>query len=244
MKPSITIVTVTLNVANVLPRLIESLRAQTDRKFSHIVIDGASNDGTRDVIAAANDVVTQSISEPDRGVFDALNKALPLIRTDYYLVMGADDTLEPNAIANFRSVAECTTADVVIADVKAGNHIRRGYHPERHWRGPASMYTSHSVGTLLRTRLHQRFGEYSLLYPIIADSFYVKQLCQSRDVKIVAGDFVAGEFGMSGCSNRNFVRTLCELWCVQRDTNENAFLQYLLFQLRILRHFSKVVSRN
>ena len=63
------------------------------------------------------------------------------------------------------------------------------------------MYTSHSVGTLLRTSLRQRFGAYSFRYPTIADSYYGKQFCLSPDVKVVAGNFVAGEFSMGEGSN-------------------------------------------
>lgn len=244
MKPTITVVTVTLNAAQFLPGLIASVRKQTDRDFKFIIIDGASKDGTQEIIARAKDVVTYTVSEPDRGFFDALNKALRVVETDFYLVMGADDQLDPDAIANFKTVAEKTGADVVIADVKAGNTVRRGYHPERHWMGPARMITSHSVGSYLRTSLHDKFGNYSWRYPLLADSHYLKRLCQSSDVKVVAGNFLSGEFAMDGFSNNNFVRILCEYWWVQRDTGENSLLQYLLFQLRVLRYLPRVISRR
>lgn len=241
MTPTISVVTVTLNAAKDLPGLISSLRGQTDRNFKYVVIDGASKDGTQDIIASAGDVVTYTISEPDRGFFDALNKAIRVVETDFYIVMGADDRFEPNAIAKFKEVAQKTGADVVIADVKAGKTIRRGYHPERRWLGPARMITSHSVGTYMRTNLHDRFGDYSWRYPLLADIHYVKRLCLSPEVKVVAGDFLSGEFAMDGFSNNNFVRILCEYWWVQRDTGENPLLQYLLFQIRAIRYLPRVI---
>jgi len=218
------------------------MRNQTDLEFDYVVIDGASKDGTRDIIASAGDIVTYTISEPDRGFFDALNKAIRAVKTDFYIVMGADDRFEPDAIANFKSVVEKTEADVVIADVKAGKTIRRGYHPERRWLGPAQMITSHSVGTYMRTNLHSKFGDYSWRYPLLADIHYVKRLCLSPEVKVVAGNFLSGEFAMDGFSNNNFARILCEYWWVQRDTGENPLLQYLLFQLRALRYLPRVIS--
>ena len=243
MKPTISVVTVTLNAAEHFPRLAASLRAQSERAFEFVVFDGASTDGTQEAIRAAGDVVSHTVSEPDEGFYDALNKAVRAVKTDFYVVLGADDRLEPTAIANFKSVAEREAADVVIADVRAGGEIRRGYHPERRWLGPASMFTSHSVGTLLRTRLHARFGMYSRRYPLLADSLYVKRLCLAPDVKVVAGNFVSGEFAMGGFSNRSFVQAACEYWWVQRDTGENPLLQYLLFQLRLLRYLPRVVAR-
>jgi len=242
MKPTISVVTVTLNAAKDLPGLISSLRNQTDREFDYVVIDGASRDGTKDIISSAGDIVTYTISEPDRGFFDALNKAVRAVETDFYVVMGADDRFEPDAIANFKKVAEKTGADVVIADVKAGKTIRRGYHPERRWLGPARMITSHSVGTCMRTNLHSKFGDYSWRYPLLADSYYVKRLCLSPEVKVVAGNFLSGEFAMDGFSNNNSVRILCEYWWVQRDTGENPLLQYLLFQLRAFRYLPRLIS--
>lgn len=242
MKPTISVVTVTLNAAKDLPGLVSSLRNQTDREFEYVVIDGASTDGTKDIIASAADIVTYTISEPDRGFFDALNKAIRAVKTDFYIVMGADDRFDPDAIANFKKVAESTGADVVIADVRAGKIIRRGYHPERRWLGPARMITSHSVGTCMRANLHNRFGDYSWRYPLLADIHYVKRLCLSPEVKVVAGNFLSGEFAMGGFSNNNFVRILCEYWWVQRDTGENPLLQYLLFQIRAFRYFPRVIS--
>lgn len=243
-NPSISVVTVTLNSAKDLPRLIDSLRAQEDRNFEHVVIDGGSSDGTWDIVERSRDVVTYAVSEPDRGLYDALNKALRAVRTEFYLVAGADDALNPQAIANFRTIAHQTDADVVVAAVKAGDTVRRGLHVHRAWLGHAAMTTSHSVGMLFRTRLHERFGEYPLRYPILADGYFIKRVCTAKDVKAVAADFVAGEFGMQGCSTRNITRILCESWQIQLDTGESPIVQYLLFQLRLLRNLPRILARS
>jgi glycosyltransferase involved in cell wall biosynthesis len=208
------------------------------------VIDGASKDQTQEIIAGAQDVVTFTVSERDYGFFDALNKGVRAVRTDYYVVLGADDVLFPDAIANYKAWAEQTGADMLIANVKAGNKIRRGYKPQNAWLGPAFMWTSHSVGTLLKRDLHKRFGEYSLRYPIYADSLFMKRVALSPETKVAAADFVAGEFSMDGgFSKENYVRSLCELWMVQRETGENPLLQYALFQLRLLRRLGRAVAR-
>jgi glycosyltransferase involved in cell wall biosynthesis len=243
-NPSISVVTVTLNSAKDLPRLIDSLRAQVDRNFEVVVIDGGSKDGTWDIVESARDVISYAVSEPDRGLYDALNKALRAVRTEFYLVAGADDVLYPQAVADFRAVAQRTGADVVVAAVKAGDTIRRGLHVGRAWLGHAAMTTSHSVGMLFRTRLHDRFGEYPLRYPILADGYFIKRVCTAEDVKAVAADFVAGEFGMKGCSTRNLTRVLCESWQIQLDTGESPFVQYLLFQLRLLRNLPRILARS
>jgi glycosyltransferase involved in cell wall biosynthesis len=243
MNPTISVITPTINVKQELPRLIRSLRAQSDRNFKFVVIDGASRDGTQAEIAAASDVITFTLSEPDHGVYDALNKGLHALETDYYLVMGADDTLYPDAIANFKSAVRKTDADVIVAGVNAGNSIRRGYHRRRAWLGHTAMVTSHSVGMLFRSGLHKRFGEYSRRYPILADGLFIKRVCQASDIKVSEGDFIAGDFGINGMSNRNFINVLCETWQIQVDTGENPILQYVLFQLRLFRYLARVIAK-
>jgi glycosyltransferase involved in cell wall biosynthesis len=244
MLPTITVVTATFNAAKDLPKLFESLREQTDRDFQFVVMDGASGDGTREMIASASDIVTHTRSEPDFGFFDALNKAVRMVATDYYITMGADDTLYPDAIDNLKKSAGETQADILVVGVKAGARVLKGYHPEKRWLSPSAMWTSHSVGTLLRTNLHKRFGYYTLKYPIYADTLFMKKVALASDVKVAEGKFIAGEFCVDGgFSSANYVRSLCELWMMQRETGENPFLQYLLFQLRLLRNFKRVVSQ-
>lgn len=106
------------------------------------------------------------------------------------------------------------------------------------------MVTSHSVGMLFRRSLHDTFGEYSMRYPMQADGYFIKQACLSRDVRVVAGDFIAGEFAHDGFSSRDAARALCETWQIQRDTGENPLLQYLLFQLRLLKYLPRIIGNR
>lgn len=240
MNPTISVITVTLNAAKDLPRLIESLRRQTDRGFDFVVVDGQSTDGTCGMIEASRDLITHSVSEPDEGFYDALNKAIRALRTEYYVVAGADDTFEPQAIAQYKKATVDATVDVVVASVKAGERVRSGFHANRAWLGHAAMVTSHSVGMLFRAKLHDRFGMYSRRYPLLADGYFIKCVCCNPDVRVAEASFLAGEFAMDGLSNRNFIGALCESWQIQIATGEKPLLQYLLFQLRLLKNVLRV----
>ncbi len=242
MSPSVSVLTATFNCATHLPRLIDSLRVQTDRSFDHVVVDGASTDGTRRVIEDCRDVITHSVSEPDFGVYDALNKGIRALRTEYYIVAGSDDVLHPEAIARYKAAAADARADIVIANVKAGGQLRRGFHPEKAWLGHHRMITSHSVGMLVRTRLHERFGLYSMRYALLADGYFIKRACTDPAVRTVGADFLAGEFGLAGLSNRGLLRTYCELWEIQVATGENSLVQLLLLQARILKRLPRILA--
>jgi glycosyltransferase involved in cell wall biosynthesis len=91
--PLISVVMSTLNAARVLPRCLDSLRAQSFRDFEVIVMDGASTDGTVEILRNGGDIVTEWRSAPDTGIYNAWNKALPLMRGEWFCFLGADDRL-------------------------------------------------------------------------------------------------------------------------------------------------------
>lgn len=87
----ITVITSTWNCASSLAVTAASIRLQTHPSIQWIVVDGASSDGTLDVIQSNLDIVTQWISEPDSGIYDAWNKACVRIDGDWVLFLGAGD---------------------------------------------------------------------------------------------------------------------------------------------------------
>lgn len=92
-EPLISIITSTYCAAAHLPRIIESIRVQTFDDFEWLVIDGASTDGTIDILQRNEDVVDYWISEADTGIYDAWNKGVRHARGTWVLFLGADDHL-------------------------------------------------------------------------------------------------------------------------------------------------------
>jgi glycosyltransferase involved in cell wall biosynthesis len=90
----LSIVTINRNNADGLERTILSVLRQDDRSsLEYIVIDGASTDGSVDVLHRYADRLDYSLSEPDRGIYNAMNKALPHVHGDYVLFLNSGDTL-------------------------------------------------------------------------------------------------------------------------------------------------------
>lgn len=247
MKPSISVITVTFNAANFLPALLDSLRAQTDSDFEWIVVDGASTDGTVELIRSAGDVVTRWISEPDFGIYHAMNKALRMATGEYYLVMGADDRLNQDAIAQYRDHAYQSKADIVTALIMRNGNIetRKPCWP---WLYAHHAYVSeHSVGSLIRKAVHEQFGFYSKRYSIGADLLFLKKVCSSPETKMIKADFVAGTFGFNGTSRIDRAGAICDYFRGQFETEQNKYLQIILFVLKLLkntRSMTKSVSNG
>jgi glycosyltransferase involved in cell wall biosynthesis len=94
--PSITIVTPALNGAATIHEALESVRSQGYPRVEHVVVDGGSTDGTVDILDRAEGV--RYISEPDRGLSDAMNKGIAMATGDVVGWLNADDYYEPGAL--------------------------------------------------------------------------------------------------------------------------------------------------
>lgn len=96
-QPLVSYITVVRNAQGTLARTLASVRAQRWGAVEHIVVDGLSSDGTWDIIQAHAGQIDYYVSELDGGLYDALNKALQMVRGDLVCVLNADDWLTPDA---------------------------------------------------------------------------------------------------------------------------------------------------
>ncbi len=92
-SPSISIITVVYNGGNVIGKTIESIINQTYKNIEYIIIDGNSTDSTLAVIKKHQSHISYWISEPDEGLYDAMNKGLKTAHADYVLFINAGDEL-------------------------------------------------------------------------------------------------------------------------------------------------------
>ena len=238
-QPTISIVTVTLNAATVLPLLIESLRQQTDFDFTWSVFDGGSHDSSVDLIQQCGLPNVRLTVGRDFGIYDAINQCISTVDTDYYLVCGADDTLHPDAIARFRFAATESQADIISASVDIDDWVLRPRQGRGWLLGMPGIASSHSVGMLIRRNLHERFGKYSHRLPIAADQLFVKS-AHRGGAKFHHADFIAGRYGTAGTSGTDMAGMLTEAFRVQRLTEGRKFIQVALFFARLLKHYRRL----
>jgi glycosyltransferase involved in cell wall biosynthesis len=116
-KPFISIITVVYNADLVLEDTIKSILSQKDENIEYIVIDGASTDGTIDIIKTYKDRISNWISESDAGIYDAMNKGILLAKGDYVCFINSGDLL----LEIPKKKLEDSTADLVVFPVKLSN---------------------------------------------------------------------------------------------------------------------------
>lgn len=117
MTPTVSIITITYNAERFLECTIQSIIAQQETNYEYIIIDGASTDGTLDVVRKYENYITNWISEPDAGLYDAMNKGLHLARGEYVWFMNAGDELhDPKTLSCLLKRINTTAADVCYSD--------------------------------------------------------------------------------------------------------------------------------
>lgn len=233
----ISVVSATYNAAAHLPTLIADLQAQTVSTFQWVIADGGSSDTTLELIANAGKTLAVKLdTRPDFGIYDALNRAIAMADGEYYLVIGADDRLAPDAIANYQDWIQRSGADIVSAAVDI-NGQRVSARPQAGaWHGMERWISSHSVGAVFRKALHDKVGYYSRKFPICADRLFVLK-AQQAGARIVQADFCAGSFSLTGVTGTDVAGLLMEGYRVSRLSGQPRWQQLPLLILRLLKNY-------
>ena len=116
MRPKISVVIVTFNSGKVLSRAIESYISQDYENKELIIIDGNSTDNTIEIIKKYNSYINYWKSEPDNGIYDAMNKGWHESTGDYIIYIGSDDQLNPGSLSLLAK--DCSGEDIIYGDIQ------------------------------------------------------------------------------------------------------------------------------
>ncbi len=211
-SPLISIITITYNAESEIGPTLESLNRQTFRNFEHLVIDGASSDNT---LAMVKEMSPDSIviSEPDKGLYDAMNKGLRAAKGEYVLFLNAGDSLHSPDI--LRRYAERRGANIIYGDTIIVDSERNFIKP-RHLSAPKKLtFKSFSKGMLV---CHQAFmvrrsisPEYDLQYRFSADYEWTLKCLRSSDPTHNANiEAIAIDYLSDGLTDKNHKASLKE----------------------------------
>lgn len=176
----ISIITAVYNRADTIERAICSVKSQDYPEVEHIVIDGGSTDGTLERLRASMENNAILVSEPDRGMYDAINKGLNLATGDVVGLLHSDDFFPGNDVLS--KIAECfrdESMNAIYGDAAffapqaPGKIVRRyssaRFTPSRLGWGWMPAHTT----LFLRHDVYRKFGGYKLDYRIAADFDFV-----------------------------------------------------------------------
>lgn len=169
-------VTVVRNNADTIEETIRSIAGQNFRGIEHIVVDGCSTDGTTDAIKRNLGTVTTYISEPDQGIYDAMNKGIRLATGDVIGFLNADDVyVNPGVIARVvdtlrRADADACYADLVYVSPYDPSRIIRYWKSRPYAEGLFESGWMPAHPTFFARRIvYERFGGFDLAFRRQAD---------------------------------------------------------------------------
>lgn len=117
LNPLITVVTVCYNSASMIEKTLRSVVEQNYLNKEYVVIDGASTDGTKKIVDRFIDSIDYFVSEPDNGIYHAMNKAVGVAKGEWIIFMNAGDVFVDNAVLEKVSYSLSATIDVLYGDI-------------------------------------------------------------------------------------------------------------------------------
>jgi glycosyltransferase involved in cell wall biosynthesis len=128
LMPKVSIITVCYNCVDSLKFTVDSIRQQYYSNIEYIIIDGESSDGSVEFIEANLDLISYWVSEPDKGIYDAMNKGIIAASGDWIIFMNAGDTFVNNQTLNhLMSITYPSDCLIIFGD----HCVRRGSDKER-----------------------------------------------------------------------------------------------------------------
>ena len=115
--PFITIVTVCYNCAEMIEKTLKSVIGQCYSKKEYIAIDGASTDGTKKIVEQFIDSIDYFVSEPDEGIYHAMNKAVKVAKGEWIIFMNAGDMFVNNEVLEKVSYSLSDKTDALYGDI-------------------------------------------------------------------------------------------------------------------------------
>ncbi len=234
------VITVCRNSAAVLPRAMSSLAAQTCADYEWIVVDGASTDATAELARGFTAAPAQCISEPDQGIYDAMNKGVAAARGDYVYFLNSDDALADDQVLQRAAdaIGSAYEPDLLVGRVvfagPSGEVLRDYAHLTRH----NIVFDSLCHQAVFAHRsLFKRFGGFDLQYRLAADfDWLVRVLRGGGRAHFIAA--TVARFSTGGAHAQAAASTRAECLRIRR-AHTSAFERGWTHALAWLRHKSR-----
>lgn len=211
-NPKLSVITIVYNNVQHIERTMLSVIHQTYSAIEYIIIDGASKDGTLNIIEKYQDHLAHIISEPDKGIYDAMNKGLKLASGDYVLFMNSgDEIFSPETVA--KVFAKADDADIYYGETELVNESLESLGRRKHKTPEHFTWKSFKYGMNVSHQaiyVKREIAElYDLDYKLSADIDWVLKAALKAK-KIVNTHIYVAKFLVGGASKQRHLESLKE----------------------------------
>lgn len=197
------IITVCLNSENTIERTIKSVLEQGYQDYEYILVDGVSTDHTLDIIHRYEPFFhgkMKVISEPDKGIYDAMNKGIRAASGELIGIVNSDDYYEKDALEKIAEAYQGYDYTIIYGLVRSvldGKEVM--VFLKNHDFLEEDMITHPSC--FITKKLYERFGIYSLKYPYSADYEFMLRVKKEKEIKFIELYEIITNFSMGGVSD-------------------------------------------
>ena len=197
------VITVCFNSEKTIRRTFESVLKQSFNDYEYIVVDGASKDGTLDVIKEYEPKFEgrmRWISEPDKGLYDAMNKGIRMAQGEIIGIVNSDDWYETDALEKV-ALKSFTKADVYYGMVRNVDANEQEIGIIRNHHNFVESCGLHHPGCFATREIYDKYGSYSMQYRVFADYEWMLRLFRAGAVFCPVDDILTN-FTLGGISSQ------------------------------------------
>ncbi len=216
------------NNAGTIKDALQSVASQSWSNWEHIIVDGASRDTTTQIVAPFKSEKTTFISEPDKGIYDAMNKGIARAKGDVICFLNADDFYaSPNVLEGVAQMMSKSDLDAVLGDVlffhadNLSKTVRRydsgQFSPSR----LAYGWMPAHPGMFIRREIYERVGNFRTDYQIAADYEWIVRAFHDTQIKYRHFPEVLVRMRTGGASTKGLRSTLVLNKEILRACREN-----------------------
>lgn len=236
-EPLISIITVVYNSGPNIERAIESVLSQTYKNIEYIIIDGGSTDNTLEIIKKYINRIDYVISEPDQGIYDAMNKGIELSKGEYVALLNSDDYFSKEAMEYsikeiLKSGADYSGGDAILVDEFGNDVFQFGLHYFDK-RAYFSLNPCSHISMVIGRKVYDHIGRYDTNYRIASDLKY--QLAIARTgFKAALVNHVVCYMELNGISSREQDLSINEVKRILTEFHPNLSIEEIesIAQLR------------
>lgn len=199
----LSVITVTLNCAETIEKTIKSVLHQKNDEIEYIIIDGGSIDGTKDIIKKYDSEITYWVSEPDNGIYDAMNKGISIASGEWISFINGNDWYEKNVFKDVKNIAKNCKESIIYGWVNlVSDGEIKGYLGISHEVDTEELHFHNLYchqGLFLRRQLFSLIGNFDTNYKVYADYDWILKAHELGYVPYLLNKTVAN-FTMGGIS--------------------------------------------
>jgi len=251
-KLKVSIITVTYNCKSVILDCLNSVASQSYKNIEHIIIDGASTDGTLTLLKSKSEQFSQLISEPDSGIYEAMNKGIELAKGDIIGFLNSDDFYENNNVISkvIRVFNDNPSLDACYADLKYVDRIniskvKNYFKSSKFVQGSffKGWFPPHPTFFVHRS-VYNRYGKFNLNYNIAADIDLMLRFLEINKIHVqyIPEFFIKMRTG--GASYKNYLESLNEIKNIKLKYHGSKIRVYFDNYYSIFKHYIKIILRK